>query len=219
MDLEARLDAVARDGVGEELRGEMLALLCGDHPVNDVAAEEVEDDVGAEEDALACGREFRDVPGPDLVGCGGRQLRLRVDMRRTLVAPLAALVGLGEHAVHRADGAEVFAPAEQGRVHLAGRLVDELVGVQDLEQSLALGVAETPSTRRARGRRRLRLRRLTAAIEARAADPEGVAGGGHGQMRLAGFDKVHQLFSSLSGSARPRISCAFFWALLTFEWV
>jgi hypothetical protein len=37
---EPRLDAVARDGVGKKLGGEVLALLCGHHPPDDESAEE-----------------------------------------------------------------------------------------------------------------------------------------------------------------------------------
>src|SRR5436190_23673113 len=45
VDLESGHDAVARDGLREQLRREVLALLGGDHPSDDEPAEQVDDDV------------------------------------------------------------------------------------------------------------------------------------------------------------------------------
>jgi hypothetical protein len=58
VDLQAGFDAVTRDGLGEELGGEVLALLAGEHPPDDEAAEKVDDDVRHQEDALLRRREL-----------------------------------------------------------------------------------------------------------------------------------------------------------------
>ena len=50
-----------------------------------------------------------------------------------LCAPLAHFVGRGEHAIHRARGAEVGLLLEQRGMNLGGRLVDEPRAVQHVE--------------------------------------------------------------------------------------
>jgi hypothetical protein len=51
VDSQAGLDAVAGDGLGEELRRQVLALLRCRHPADDVPAELVDDDVRVQEHA------------------------------------------------------------------------------------------------------------------------------------------------------------------------
>ena len=81
-----------------------------DHPADDVAAEDVEDDVEVEVGPLHRAQQFRDVPRPDLVRGGRQQFRLLVDRVAELVAALLDLCLLIEDAVHGADGA-VVAPS------------------------------------------------------------------------------------------------------------
>ena len=59
-----------------------------------------------------------------------------------LGAPLTHFVGRGEHAIHRARGAEVRLLLEQRGMDLGGRLVDEPRAVQHVEHRLALGRAQ-----------------------------------------------------------------------------
>lgn len=66
-DLQHGLDTVARYGLGEELRGEALARLAREHPANDEAAEQVDDDVRAE-DFLLDSRQLGDSPGQVYIG-------------------------------------------------------------------------------------------------------------------------------------------------------
>jgi hypothetical protein len=44
----ARLDVVPCDGIGDELLGQFSALMPGDEPVHDIAAEDVKDDMEVE---------------------------------------------------------------------------------------------------------------------------------------------------------------------------
>ena len=85
----AGLDVVAGHGLGDQLLGQLGALALGDHPADDVAAEDVEDHVEVEAGPLGRPLELGDVPRPDLVGRDGQQLGLGVGRMGELVAPLA----------------------------------------------------------------------------------------------------------------------------------
>jgi hypothetical protein len=102
VDGQARLDTATRHRFGKQLRCQVLALLRCDHPTNDVSAEEVEDDVRMQEDALLQCRQLGDVPGPNLVRGGRAECWLRIGVRQALISPLFRFSKLGEHAV---DGA------------------------------------------------------------------------------------------------------------------
>src|SRR5690606_37133668 len=91
-----------------------------DHPGDDVAAEDIEEDVEGQVGPLLRALELGDGPRPDLVGCGGQELRLGVVRVAELVSPLAHLAGGVEDAVHGAHGAwasvDRSKPASRGRV-------------------------------------------------------------------------------------------------------
>jgi hypothetical protein len=74
-------------------------LAVGDHPADDVAAEDVEDDVQVEVRPLDRSEELCDVPRPDLIRRSREELGLRVLRVRELVAALADLAGGGKDAV------------------------------------------------------------------------------------------------------------------------
>src|SRR5687768_7720523 len=101
------LDALARARLDDELLGQSGALACGDHPADDVAAEDVEDHVEVVVGPLRGALELGDVPRPDLVGRSGEQLRLDVGRVAELVAALADLAGGLEYAIHRSRRAQV----------------------------------------------------------------------------------------------------------------
>jgi hypothetical protein len=107
--LAARRDELLRDGRG-------LAL--GDLPTDDVAAEQVEDDVQRVVRALRRSWQLRCVPRPHPVRRRRHQLRLDVHGMLSLRAALTDLPGLGEHAVHRSRRAQVLSVFEQLRVDL-----------------------------------------------------------------------------------------------------
>ena len=75
----ARGDVLLGGGVGDQLLGQLGGLARGDHPADDVAAEDIQDQVQMEVRPLSGASQLGDVPGPHFVGLGGRQLRLGVD--------------------------------------------------------------------------------------------------------------------------------------------
>ncbi len=170
-DERARRDAVARDGVGEQLLGVCRVLALGDHPADDHPAEQVDGHVQVVEDAGQRTAQLGDVPGPHLVWRGGVQRGLRVLDGGSLCSPLGGLVGRSEHAVHGAGRGHVRAARQHRRVDLVRGLVAELFGVQHLEQRRTLVVAKPPRARCA-DRHRRRTGRSCLAVERCAADAE-----------------------------------------------
>ena len=71
--------------------GQFGALPIGDHPADDIAAEDVEDDVEIEVGPLGRTPQFGNIPAPELVGTGGQQFRLLVGRMDELIAALAIL--------------------------------------------------------------------------------------------------------------------------------
>src|SRR5690606_16055690 len=201
----AGLDAVARDGLREELLGESAVLTLGHHPRDDVAAEEVEDDVEVEEDAADEGGELRDVPGPDLVRSRGDEPRNRVLPTLSVVTPFAQFTALAEEPVHRPNRAEKPPLFEQGRVNLPRRLVDEAFRVQDGENLRSLRLRQPPvirTTRAAHARRR----RAKMAVRGGARQSQRRTRARHRDLRVALSDDLDELSSgasSMLGSAIP----------------
>jgi hypothetical protein len=62
-------DLYRRAGGGDELMGEIGGLSRRDHPADDVAAEDVEDDVEVEADLIGQPLEVGDVPAPEPTTC------------------------------------------------------------------------------------------------------------------------------------------------------
>lgn len=115
------LDVMPRHDVGNQLLSQLGALARGAQPAHDEAAEDVQDHVQVEARPFGQPLELGDVPGPDLVGCGGEQLGLGVGRVGELVAPLAAApcVCIGrQQSVHGSHRAEVGALVEQRGVHV-----------------------------------------------------------------------------------------------------
>ena len=98
----AGLHPVAADSLGEQLFGQCCVLAGCNHPGDDVAAEQIQDHVQAQEGATFVGRELRDVPRPHFVGCGRDQAR----NRKTPWLPLLAAFLDGASDVCEQCGAE-----------------------------------------------------------------------------------------------------------------
>jgi hypothetical protein len=122
----------------DQLLGERGGLLRGNHPADDVAAEDVEDHVQVEVRPLGGAVELGDVPRPQLVGSRSEQLGLRVRRSAELIASFANLAGCRENAVHRALGAPVRSIVEKGGDDFGGRAIDEARLVEQIEDALAL---------------------------------------------------------------------------------
>ena len=112
----ARLNAVLRAGLADEVLGQGRALVWGEHPADHVPAEDVEDDVEIEVRPLRRTQERRDVPAPDFVRTRGQSLGRGVGRAPHLIAPLLDCVRGVEDAIHRARRTEVGPLIEQGGV-------------------------------------------------------------------------------------------------------
>src|SRR5713226_4897193 len=214
----ARRDVLLLAGFPDEPLSQACALVGRHHPADDVAAEDVEDHVQMEVGPLDRALEFRDVPGPDLVGCGGEELGLLIVGVSQNVASFADLMIGGEDAVHRPRGAHVDARVEQRGMDLGRGLISERFGIEGDEYLLALLHGQRSRWSRSRWRRS---RRPSLPVQ---------RGPGHtdGSTRRPGSDGEfqtahggHQSSSSSGGLFRgiPRISATFFWtSMIASAW-
>src|SRR5690606_30904598 len=153
------------------------------------------------------GRQFRDVPSPDLVGRISDEARNRVIRRRAVGAAFAHRAALCKNAIHRAPGAVIDAFTQQRGIHLTWWLVDEALGVEHGEHLGALGVAQAPH--RTTSRPRLRAGgwgRPQPSVRRRATETHGLASPCHRDLRVALSDELDEsssLTSSILGSAIP----------------
>ena len=81
-------DVLPGAGLADQCLGQRSRLPRGHHPTNDIAAEHVEDDVEIEVAPLHRPLQFRDIPGPQLVGAGGQQFRFGILGVAAQCAPL-----------------------------------------------------------------------------------------------------------------------------------
>ena len=95
----ARFDGLFGEGVGDQLFGQLSALLGGDHPTDDIAAKDVEDHVQMEVGPLGRAFQLRNVPTPYLVGLYCQQFRFGVGGMPELIASLTGLALVGEPAI------------------------------------------------------------------------------------------------------------------------
>ena len=174
--------------------------------------------------ALGRSRHLGRVPGPHLIRRGRYELRLDIRGMPSLRPPLAHLVGVGEHAVHRACRAQILIVLEQLCVDLHWRLVHEGVAVEHGEHADTFVVVERAGRPRARLRRR---RRLLRSVVARAIDTERDARGDDAHDGDEKGETLHQrrLRTEVSelrakssavgvGSVSPSRLATFFWTLL-----
>jgi hypothetical protein len=96
------LNALLRAGLGNEALGERRALVRGEHPADDIAAEDVEDHIEIEVRPLGRAQEFGDVPAPHRVGLRRQQLGRRVVRAPHVIAPFFDFAGRVQQPVHRA---------------------------------------------------------------------------------------------------------------------
>ncbi len=205
----AGLDAVLRAGLGNQALGERRAFGRGQHPADDVAAEDIEDDVEIEIRPLRRAEELGDVPAPDFVGARRQQLGRRVVRAPDLIAPLLDFVRGVEEAIHRPGRAEIGALIEQRGVDLRRRLIDE-AGVEQIQHAVTLDGCQRPRRRRSRPYDR---GRSTPPIQRGPREAQRATGrlGAHRGGRVVDGD--HQSSSSCTNGFRgiPRSSETFFW--------
>ena len=74
----ARIDVLLLNRIGDELLGQFRRFARSDHPADNVAAEDVEDDVEMEVTPLDWPLYFRDIPTPHFVGPDRQQFRFGI---------------------------------------------------------------------------------------------------------------------------------------------
>ena len=207
-------DLLFFQGFANELLGQGGRLSFGQHPADDIAAEDVEDDVKVVVGPLGGSEQFGDVPGPDLVGSDGQELGFLVLGVAQLVAPFAQLSFALEEAVHGAFRAEVNPFIEQRGVDLAGSAIHEPVTVEHGQDLLAFFGAQGQSRGRRRASRSRADRPLPAgAIQRSSRHAQGAAGPLKANFARQLFHSVQKFLFSLSSfgaSWMPRISETFF---------
>ena len=143
------LDALLEAAFLDELGGERGILPFGDHPADDIAAEDVEQDVEVKVGPALRSEQPGDVPRPDLVGCRGEEFEFGVVRMAQLIAPFSDRLFGGQEAVHGAFRAQVPAFVEQCGDDLARGAVEEARGGAHVQDGLALGAIQCPGGRRA----------------------------------------------------------------------
>ncbi|SPE23403.1 hypothetical protein SBA2_1230004 [Acidobacteriia bacterium SbA2] len=92
-------------GMLDEPFGQLGAFAVGDHPTDDVAAEDVQDDIKMISGPFHRTAQLGDVPTPQLIGLSGQQLRLLIGRMGELIPALAAFATGFQQTIHGADGA------------------------------------------------------------------------------------------------------------------
>jgi hypothetical protein len=192
----------------DQLLGERGGLDGGDHPADDVAAEDIEYHVQVEVRPLGRAMELGDVPRPELVGSRGEQLGPGVGGASQLVAPLTDLAFRREDAVHRARGAPVRAIVEKRGDDLCRSAIDEARSMEEVEDVLALLDGE--SARRGAWATRP-VDRVLPPVVAGARDVERVAERRDAEQRRVLIDELHHHFPSGSSSGFASKAATFFW--------
>lgn len=102
MDRElARGDLLLGEGLGNQALGKGGLLLMSDHPADDVATEDVEDDVEREVGPFAGTEQFRDIPAPDLVGTGREEFGLGIGRMDELITALPRLASIRQETLDK----------------------------------------------------------------------------------------------------------------------
>ena len=116
-------DLLRAAGVLDQALGQLGTFAIGDHPTDHVTAEDIQDDVKVITGPLHRAAQLGDIPTPQLIGCGGQQLRLLIRRMRELIAAFSAFAMRFQQTIHRANGAMKPAFIEQRRIDLRGRAI------------------------------------------------------------------------------------------------
>ena len=130
--------ALIGNGVGDQSLGECSPLGPGQHPPNGVAAEDIQDHVEVVVGPLLGTVQLGDVPAPHGIGCRGDELGFLVGRVGRLSATLTDLVVLMEDPVHGGDRSQVDPLVQELGVDGGRGLVDELLGLEEGLDLLAL---------------------------------------------------------------------------------
>lgn len=136
-------DVLARADVAQQLAGQLGTLAVKNLLANDLAAEQVLEQVQVKVRAPHLGWQIGDVPAKHLIRPGrGQGARAAALLRCTLRSPVGQLTLLSKYSVHRGLGRHIHAGVGQARHDLAGRQVLEGFVVEDGHHALALVLAQ-----------------------------------------------------------------------------
>ena len=125
------------EGLGDQAFGERGLLLVGNHPADDVATEDVEDDVEIEIGPFRGTEQLGDIPAPDFVGTGREEFGLGIGGMDELITALVRLALVCQETIEGAFGSEIDPLIEEGGVDLGGRAILKTRGVKHGENRLA----------------------------------------------------------------------------------
>ena len=137
-----RRDVVLGHRLGDQLLGQFGGFPQGDHPADDIAAENIQDHIQVEAGPFGRAFEFRDIPAPDLVGGGGQEFRLGIDRVYPLAPAFSRLAVRLQGAVQGAHRADVAPLVQQGGIDKIRRAIGEAFAVEHIQQLLPLEVRD-----------------------------------------------------------------------------
>ena len=141
------LDGLLEAALLDEPGGERGILPFGDHPADDIAAEDVQQYVEVEVRPALRSEQPGDVPRPDLVRRRGEEFGFGVVRMAELIASFSDRLFGAQQAVHGAFRAQVPAFVEQCGDDLARGAVEEARGGEHVQDALALGAIQCPGGR------------------------------------------------------------------------
>ena len=211
-----RRDVVLGHRLGDQLLGQLGGFPQGDHPADDIAAENIQDHIQVETGPFGRAFEFRDIPAPDLVGRGSQELRLGVDRVHPLAPALRRLAVRLQGAVQGAHRADVAPLVQQGGIDKIRRAIGEAFAVEHLQQLLPLiGRERQRSWRTWHQRCRRGQQEAPAgilAIDRTAVQIQGGASRSQADLRGQLVEGLHQQHSlGVSSAGSPSKAQSFFW--------
>ncbi len=126
------------DRFGEQHACQRGALTIGDHPADDVATIDVDDDVEVKIRPLLRTMQFGDIPGKNLARRGCAQFRLHVRRTRGLIASLADFPGAVKNPIHRGQRAMIDAFVQERCVNIGHAAIDESMLVNRVQDCFVL---------------------------------------------------------------------------------
>src|SRR5438093_2884064 len=120
-----RLDILLFTSLLDELSCQLGPFSRSHHPADDVAAEDIEDDVQVKVGPLGQAAQLGDVPTPQLIRGGGQQFRLLISRMDELIAALARCSVLFQNPIHGSSRAKILTFIEQSRMDGCRRAVLE----------------------------------------------------------------------------------------------
>ena len=144
-----RQDVLLFASLLDELAGQCGAFARRHHPADDVAAEDVENDVEVKVGPLGGTAQFGDVPTPQPIGRGGQQLRFLVLGMSELIAAFARCAVLFQNPIHGSRRAKILAFIEQSGLNGGGRAILEAHGIEHGANRFAFVGTQRPGRSRA----------------------------------------------------------------------